>query len=73
MPAGFTDQLHPFVRAKYLELWNQGKKRYETFWRNKWLTSEAKSIDEFIPVTIADHDDKAAERNSWLTKPTKHS
>ena len=26
-----------------------------------------------VPVTIADHDDKAAERNSWLTKPTKHS
>ena len=26
-----------------------------------------------VPVTITDHDDKAAERNSWLTKPTKHS
>jgi len=26
-----------------------------------------------VPVTITDHDDKAAERNSWLTKLTKHS
>ena len=48
LPAGFTNQLNPFVRTKYLELWNQGKKRYETLWRNKWLTSEAKSIDEMI-------------------------
>ena len=48
LPADFTDQLNPFVRAKYLELWNQGKKRYETRWRHKWLTSEAKSIDEMI-------------------------
>ena len=50
LPANFADQLNPFVRAKYLELWNQGKKRYETLWRNKWLTSEAKSIDDMIAV-----------------------
>ena len=48
LPENFTDQLNPFVRTKYLELWNQGKKRYETLWRNKWLTSEAKSIDDMI-------------------------
>jgi hypothetical protein len=105
LPANFTDQLNPFVRGKYLELWKQGRKRYETttamkarvsmilavspearppvsrsvdlpqmqagqdsdgrlrvsvdssfhcgrsyemLWRNKWLTSEAKTIDEMI-------------------------
>lgn len=25
LPANFTDQLNPFVRAKYLDLWNQGR------------------------------------------------
>ncbi len=34
--------------TKFLELWNQGKKRYLIVWRNKWLTSEAKSIAEMI-------------------------
>jgi len=48
LPANFSDQLNPFVRTKYLELWKQGKKRYETLWRNKWLTSEAKKIDDMI-------------------------
>jgi DNA-binding XRE family transcriptional regulator len=48
LPADFTDRLNPFVRTKYLELWNQGKKRYEMLWRNKWLTSEAKTFDEMI-------------------------
>jgi len=38
LPASFSNQLNPFVQTKYSELWNQGKKRYETLWRNKWLT-----------------------------------
>ncbi len=60
LPANFTDGLNPFVRAKYLELWNQGKKRFETLWRNKWLTSEAKSIDDMIASlrAAADHLDE---------------
>jgi hypothetical protein len=37
-----------FVRAKYLELWNQGRRRYRTLWPNKWLTSEASTIDGMI-------------------------
>jgi hypothetical protein len=48
LPASFAEQLNPFVREKYLELRNQGRKRYETLWRNKWLTSEAKTIEEMI-------------------------
>jgi hypothetical protein len=48
LPANFADKLNPFVQTKYLELWNQGKKRYETLWRNKWATSEAKTIDDMI-------------------------
>ena len=43
-----TEQLDPSVRAKYLELWQQGRKRFVTLWRNKWLTAEAQSIDDMI-------------------------
>lgn len=48
LPASFADQVDPFARAKYLELWNQGKKRYQTIWRNNRLAAEAKTIDEMI-------------------------
>jgi hypothetical protein len=60
LPSAFSDQLNPFVRAKFLELWNQGRKRYETLWRNKWLTSEAKTIDDMIASlkAAADHLDE---------------
>ena len=60
LPANFTDGLNPFVRAKYMELWNQGKKRYETLWRNRWLTSEAKTIEDMIASlrAAADHLDE---------------
>ena len=61
LPANFADQLDPFVRAKYLQLWNQGKKPlHETLWRNKWLTSEAKTIDDMIASlrAAADHLDE---------------
>jgi Uncharacterised nucleotidyltransferase len=60
LPSAFSDQLNPFVRAKFLELWNQGRKRYKTLWRNKWLTSEAKTIDDMIASlkAAADHLDE---------------
>lgn len=48
LPAGFAEQLSPYVREKYLELRGQAKKRYVTLWRNKWLTSQAKTTDEMI-------------------------
>ncbi|MEX2140873.1 MAG: hypothetical protein WD894_16535 [Pirellulales bacterium] len=43
--------LSEYVRKKYDELWlatRQIKKRYVLLWRNKWLTAEAKTIDEMI-------------------------
>jgi len=67
LPANFADQLNPFVRAKYLELWNQGKKRYETLWRNKWLTSEAKTIDDMIASLRAAADDLDEMRKAGVT------
>lgn len=46
LPIEFADRLDPYVRGKFNELWNQARKRYVTIWRNKWLTAEAKSIEE---------------------------
>ena len=67
LPATFTDQLNPFVREKYLELWNQGKKRYVTLWRNKWLTSEAKTIDDRIAALRAAAEELDEMRNAGVT------
>jgi hypothetical protein len=48
LPADLSDQLHSFVQAKYLELWNQSRIRYVTLWRNKWLTAKSKSIQDMV-------------------------
>jgi hypothetical protein len=47
----FGDALSEYVRSRYDELWvatRQVKKLYVLLWRNKWLTAEAKNIDEMI-------------------------
>ena len=36
------------MRGKFKELWKHARKRYVTLWRNKWLTSEAKSIEDMV-------------------------
>ena len=51
LPKDFSGQLAPFVQAKYLEIWQSAKpvaKRYMQLWRNKFLTLDAKSIDDMI-------------------------
>ncbi len=67
LPANFADGLNPFVRSKYLELWNQGRRRYETLWRNKWLTSEAKTIDAMIASLRAAADSLDEMREAGVT------
>jgi hypothetical protein len=45
----FSNQLAPFVREKFLELWRsvgQAPKRFVQIWRNKFLTLDAKGINE---------------------------
>ncbi len=60
LPADYSDQLNPFVQSQYGELWKQARKRYVSTWRNKWLTAEAKSIEEMIAMlrAAADHLDQ---------------
>jgi hypothetical protein len=51
LPRDFAGKLNPFVQQKYSELWvgaHPPEKRYITLWRNKWLTADAKSLDEMI-------------------------
>jgi hypothetical protein len=51
LPEDFTGKLHPFVHGKYAELWlaaRPARKRYESVWRNKFLTLDASSIDDLI-------------------------
>jgi hypothetical protein len=46
IPADFADQLDPYVRDKFHELWKEGRKRFYKIWRNKWKRATATSIDE---------------------------
>ena len=48
LPAQFAQQLDPYVREKYADLWKQAKKRYVALWRNKWLTADAGTLEDLI-------------------------
>ncbi len=48
-----SERLNPYVRDKYLELWRKlrfSTTRYVMLWRNKWLTANAKSLDEMASM-----------------------
>lgn len=68
LPSDFASQLDPFVRSKYKELWKEARKRYVTTWRNKWLTAEAKSIEDMINMlrSAADHLDQMRRDGVFL-------
>lgn len=49
----FATRLHEYVRPKYEELWDAlraTEKRFVRLWRNKFLTSDATSLDEVIAI-----------------------
>ena len=48
LPREFSSKLDPFVREKYQELWKSARRRFLMYWRNKWLTSQARTIDDMI-------------------------
>jgi hypothetical protein len=53
LPRDFADRIDESARAKYWELWDAlhaTTKRYVRQWRNKFLTVEAKSLDEMITI-----------------------
>ena len=63
----FGAQLDAFVQPKYLELWNQSRIRYIKLWRNKWLTAEAKSIEDMVTSLREAADLLAAMRADGVT------
>ncbi|HVX63083.1 MAG TPA: hypothetical protein VHC19_20850, partial [Pirellulales bacterium] len=67
LSAEFAQQLDPYVRDKYAELWKQGKKRYIMLWRKKWLTAESKTIDGMIQALRVAADELEAMRNDGVT------
>jgi hypothetical protein len=51
LPREFAEQLDPYVREKYMELWKSTRdtgRRYIAIWRNKFLTLDAKTLPEMI-------------------------
>lgn len=48
LPIEFANQLNPFVQDKFKEFWREARKRYVTTWRNKWLTADAKSVQDMV-------------------------
>ena len=53
LPQEFGGKLDPYVRDKFRELWmnvHGTPKRFVMIWRNKFLTLNAKSLDEMIAI-----------------------
>lgn len=51
LPRDFGEQLHPYVREKYAELWQSTRstgRRYVMIWRNKFLTVDAKTGADMV-------------------------
>jgi hypothetical protein len=44
----FADNLNPYVREKYVEIWSTSRRRFIRLWRNKFLTTDAKTLDEML-------------------------
>lgn len=67
LPKEFRDGLNPFVRRKFTELWRRAQTRYVRLWRNKFLTLEAKNIDEMISILRASVAELEAMRADGVT------
>lgn len=52
LPRDFAERVHESVRAKYHELWAGTRgKRYMMIWRNEFLTTKARSLDDLIATS----------------------
>ena len=66
LPADFDQQLNPYVREKFADVWKQAKRRYVMLWRNKWPAAEAKTIDEMIRSLRSAADELEAMREDGV-------
>jgi hypothetical protein len=69
MPREFSENLAPYVRDKYLEIWQAARppKRYLMLWRNKFLTVGAKTVDEMAETLRRAAETLAAMRADGVT------
>lgn len=53
LPRNFAEQLHPFVREKYVEIWNRkhaGDMRYVYLWDVPASITEVRSLNDLVPA-----------------------
>ena len=70
LPRDFVQQLDPYVQNKFIELWSANRqvtRRYVRLWRNKFLTLEAKKIDDMIATLHAAAAELQAMREDGVT------
>jgi hypothetical protein len=69
LPKSFSSNLAPYVRDKYLEIWQSARppKRYLMLWRNKFLTAGAKTVDEMAEALRHAAETLAAMRADGVT------
>ena len=63
-------QLAPYVHDKFIELWmtsRQVTRRYGRIWRSKFLTLEARTIDDMIAALQAAAEEHQAMRDDGVT------
>ena len=66
LPADFAEKLHPYVREKYQELWEQAKKRYILIQRG----SAARSLSELAAALPSDAEQlMAMEQDGVIVEP----
>lgn len=46
----FAEQLNPYVRDAFIKCWANARRRYVLLWRNKFLTTEAESIEDMARI-----------------------
>jgi hypothetical protein len=62
LPQDFAEQLDPYVRKAYVQLWSEGTRRYVTPWQENRLTVAAKTIEDMIAILRAAKDESAADK-----------
>jgi hypothetical protein len=70
LPPDFGSTLNPYAREKYAQLWNDANprtRRFITLWRNKWLTAEARSLQDMIDELQAASDQLRAMLTDGVT------
>jgi hypothetical protein len=70
LPGDFVQQLAPYVHDKFIELWmtsRQVTRRYGRIWRSKFLTLEARTIDDMIAALQAAAEEHQAMRDDGVT------